>query len=69
MTPAILALLEQFVALAIQYGPALAEQGKILTDLATSNTDPTPEQQAAFDAALDKANQDLAAAIAARTTT
>lgn len=68
MTPATIVLVQQFIALAIQYGPELAEQGAALLGLIESNQDPTDEQKAAFDAALEKANRDLAAAIEARNT-
>lgn len=66
MTPATIVLVQQFIALAIQYGPELAEQGAALLGLIESNQDPTSDQQASFDAAMEKANQDLADAIAAR---
>lgn len=66
MSPTTIALVQQFIALAIQYGPALAKQGKILVDLIDSGQDPTPEQQAEIDAALDDINRELSAAIEGR---
>lgn len=66
MSPATIALIQQFIALAVQYGPSLAAQGKILVGLIESGADPTAEQQAEIDAALKQADTELALAIGGR---
>lgn len=66
MSPALIALITQLVQLAIQYGPDLVTEGDLAISLLKSGTDPTPEQQAQIDAALDKANAALQAAVAAK---
>ena len=64
MSPALIALITQIISLAIQYVPELVQEAELAIGLLKSGADPTPEQQAAIDAALDKANAALQAAIA-----
>jgi len=45
----------QIIQLAIQYAPELLQEGQTVIQLLTSGQDPTPEQQASFDAAMQLA--------------
>lgn len=67
MSPALISLVSQLIGLAIQYVPDLISEGEMVISLVTSGQDPTPDQQAQIDAALDKVNAALQAAIANKT--
>lgn len=69
MSPAVLQLIALLVQTIIQYAPTIYVDIKDAVDVLTSGVDPTPEQQASIDVALDAANQKLQAAIAAKTVT
>lgn len=59
-----LALAEQIMSLAVQFGPVLASDVSLVMGLLRSGNDPTPEQQVAIDAALDRINQAVQDAVA-----
>ena len=65
MSPAIVALITQLIQLALTVAPDLVAEAQLAIKFLTSDSDPTPEEQAAIDAALDKANAALEAAVAA----
>ena len=63
MSPQLIALIAQLISLAMQYVPSLIQEGELAIGLLTSGKDPTPEQQATIDLALDKANAALQQAV------
>lgn len=65
MSPALLQLLTLLVQTVLQYAPTIYLDIKDAVEVLTSGTDPTPEQQASIDSALDSANQRLQAAVTA----
>ena len=67
MSPAMLQLITLLIQTVIQYAPTIYVDIKDAIDVLTSGVDPTPEQQARIDLALDTANQKLQDAIAAAT--
>ncbi len=66
MSPQLIQLIELLVSTIVQYAPTIYLDIKDAIDVLTSGVDPTPEQQAAIDTALDLANQKLQTAIAAQ---
>lgn len=65
MTPALIATIVAFVNMAVQYAPDLVHDGRVIVDLITRGTDPTPEEQADIDARMAQTHEKLQAAIAA----
>lgn len=63
----LIALISQIIMLAIQYVPEIIQEGQLAISLLESGQDPTPEQQAQIDAALEKANAALQQAVAEET--
>lgn len=66
LTPAMLALLTALVQLAIQVLPEIFKEGQLLIQLLSSGKEPTAEQQAEIDAALDTIHKKLQEHIAAK---
>lgn len=63
---ALIPLLTALVQLAASVAPELIKDFKLLVDLLTSGKDPTPEEQAQIDAALEQAHNALQAHISAK---
>lgn len=63
MSPAVIALIEGIIQLAIQLGPELVKEGQLAISLLKSGKDPTADEQAQIDAALDAVNAKLNAAL------
>ena len=66
MSPALLALITQIIQLAIAVVPSVIQEAQLAISLLESGTDPTPDQIAQIDAALDKVKAELDAAAAAQ---
>lgn len=60
---AVLPLVTQLLSLGATLIPELVDDFNLAKDLLTSGKDPTPEQQAQIDAALDRANAALQEAL------
>lgn len=63
MNPALIALIEQFIQLAISVAPQLIQEGETVVSLVRSGQDPTAEEQAVIDGGLDKANAAVVALV------
>ena len=69
MSPALISLITQIIQLAIAVVPSIVQEAQLAISLLQTGQDPTDEQMAQIDAALDAIKQKLdAACLAAQAT-
>lgn len=61
MSPSLLALISQIIQIAVTAAPGIIKDVNLIMELLSSGKDPSPEQQAQIDEALDRANAAVAA--------